>query len=157
MKTSRLLALAALSAAALLPARAAAQTDTAGVTVRRGQTSEPAATPPATEVPISAVPRARRSINAISYEEVRNARVSSAHQLIHHLRPSWLRTPRGATSMYNHPDLAVFMNGVRMGSREALHSIPITSVRTVRYYTATEARQRFGANTQAGAIEVTGH
>jgi hypothetical protein len=154
MKPTRLLALAALSAA-LLPAAAAAQTDTAGVTVRRGTTTEPAQTP-TREVPVSAVPRARRSINAISYEEVRTARVSSAHQLIHHLRPSWLRTPRGATSLTNHPDIAVFMNGTRMGSRDALHSIPITAVRSVRLYTATEARQRFGGNTQAGAIEITG-
>ncbi|MFL5381360.1 MAG: hypothetical protein ACJ8GN_02415 [Longimicrobiaceae bacterium] len=155
MKITRLLALAALSAAALLPARAAAQTDTAGVTVRRGQTSEPTATP-TREVPVSAVPRARRSINSITYEEVRTARVSDAHQLIHNLRPSWLRTPRGATSLTNHPDIAVFMNGTRMGSRDALHSIPITAVRTVRLYTATEARQRFGGDTQAGAIEITG-
>jgi len=153
MKNARLLALAAL--AALLPAAAAAQTDTAAVTVTRGQTSEPAAVP-TREVPVSAVPRARRSVNSITYEEVRNARVSDAWELIHNLRPGWLRTPRGATSLTNHPDIAVFMNGTRMGSRDALHIIPITAVRTVRLYTATEARQKFGGDTQAGAIEITG-
>jgi hypothetical protein len=153
MQSTRLLALAAL--AALLPAGAAAQTDTASVTVRRGETSEPAAVP-TREVPVSAVPRARRSLNTITYEEVRTAHVSDVYNLIHNLRPSWLRTPRGATSLTNNPDLAVFMNGVRMGSRESLGAIPITAVRTVRYYTSTEARQKFGGDTQAGAIEVTG-
>lgn len=155
MTNTRLLALAALAAAALLPARGAAQTDTASVVVRRGQSSEPAPTP-TREVPVSAIPRARRSVNTITYEEVRTAHVGDAYNLIHNLRPSWLRTPRGATSLTNNPDIAVFMNGVRMGSRESLSSIPITAVRTVRYYTATEARQKFGGDTQAGAIEITG-
>jgi hypothetical protein len=154
MKNTRLLALAAL-AAALLPAGAAAQTDTASVTVNRGQTSEPAAVP-TREVPVSAVPRARRSVNSITYEEVRTAHVADAWELIHNLRPGWLRTPRGAISLTNNLDIAVFMNGTRMGSREALGAIPITAVRTVRFYTATEARQKFGGDTQAGAIEVTG-
>jgi hypothetical protein len=48
----------------------------------------------------------------------------------------------------------VFINGVRMGTRDALTAIPINSVRTLRFYTATEARQKFGGETSAGAIEV---
>jgi hypothetical protein len=149
---ARAVALAALaSAAALLPAGAAAQTDTAAVTVSVGKAGEPAEP---RDIPHSAIPRARRSLNAISYEEVRNARVPDAYQLVHHLRPSWLRTPRGPASITNNIDLAVFLNGVRMGTRDALRNIPITTVRTLRYYTASEARQKFGGTTSAGAIEV---
>jgi hypothetical protein len=148
-------ALATLAAAVLHPGRAAAQADTttvdtAAVTVTVGKTAET----PSRDVPVSAVPRSRRSLNAISYEEVRNARVSNAYEVVHHLRPSWLRTPRGATSFQNHIDVAVFINGVRMGTRDALTAIPINSVRTLRFYTATEARQKFGGETSAGAIEV---
>jgi hypothetical protein len=147
-----LLALAAFaSAAALCPARAAAQTDTAAVTVGRGQAGTPA---PAPDVPVSAVPRARRSLNALTYEEVRNARVADAYEVVSKLRPSWLRSPRGPASFGNTIDVAVFFNGIRMGTRDALKSIPITSVRTLRFYTATEARQKFGGDTFAGAIEV---
>jgi hypothetical protein len=51
-------------------------------------------------------------------------------------------------------DVAVFLNGIRLGTRDALQSIPITSVRTARFYTATEARQKFGGETFNGAIEV---
>ena len=148
----RLLSLAALAAAAL-PLHAAAQNDTTPVTVNVGRAGDPP--PPPGSVPASAVPRARRSVNTITYEEVRTARVADAEALIRNLRPAWLRTPRGPTSMANHPDIQVFMGGVRMGGREQLGNIPITAIRSLRYYTATEARQKFGGDTQAGVIEIT--
>jgi len=154
MYTTRVFAFALgalVCAAALRPAAAAAQTDTASVTVTRGTAGEIA---PGGDVPVSAVPRARRSLNTITYEEVRNARVPDAYEVVHHLRPSWLRTPRGQASFGNVIDVAVFFNGIRMGTRDALKSIPITSIRTLRFYTATEARQKFGGDTFAGAIEV---
>jgi hypothetical protein len=150
---ARLLAAAALaSAAALHPAPAAAQTDTTAVTVSVGKSGEPAT--PRTDAPTPTAPRARRSLNTITYEEVRTARVADAYQLVHNLRPSWLRTPRGPSSIGNNIDLAVFLNGIRMGTRDALNNVPITSVRSVRFYTATEARQKFGGETSAGAIEI---
>jgi|tagenome__1003787_1003787.scaffolds.fasta_scaffold20913689_2 hypothetical protein len=150
---ARVLAAAALaSAAALRAAPAAAQTDTAAVTVTVGKTAEPAT--PRTDAPTPTMPRVRRSLNTITWEEVRAARVSDAYQLVHNLRPSWLRTPRGPSSIRNNIDLAVFLNGVRMGTRDALANIPINSVRTLRFYTATEARLKFGGDTSAGAIEV---
>jgi hypothetical protein len=150
---ARALAVAALaSAAALHPVRAAAQADTAAVTVSRGTTSEP--TTPRTDAPTPRVPHARRSLNTITYEEVRTAQVSDAYELVHHLRPSWLRTPRGPTSLRTNIDVAVYLNGVRMGTRDALHSIPASSIRSVRFHTATEARQKFGGETSGGAIEV---
>jgi len=148
----RFLSLAALAVAAL-PLHAAAQTDTAAVTVRVAPASGDPPTPQ--NVPAAAVPRARRSVNSITYEEVRNARVADAEALIRNVRPAWLRTPRGATSMSNNADIQIFMNGVRMGGREQLANIPITAIRTLRYYTATEARQKFGGDTQAGVIEIT--
>lgn len=153
MNARALAALAALaSAAALHPARAAAQADTTAVTVGRGQTAEPAT--PRTDAPAPPVPHARRSLNTITWEEVRAERVSDAYEIVHHLRPSWLRTPRGAASLGLNIDVAVFLNGVRLGSRDALHSIPINSIRTLRFYTAVEARQKFGGETSSGAIEV---
>lgn len=151
----RATALAALlcAAAPLRAAPAAAQTDT----VAAGPSAAPAAAPAATNAPPldSRVPRARRNLNLITYEEVRTAHVADALELIHNLRPSWLRTPRGPTSFGNHIDIAVFKDGTRMGSRESLPSIPITTIRTVRFYSAVDARQKFGGDTSAGAIEIS--
>jgi hypothetical protein len=151
MNHRRLPALAILlcAAAAFRAAPAAAQADTAA--------AAPAATPAATNAPPlgSQVPRARRNLNLITYEEVRTAHVADAMELIHNLRPSWLRTPRGPTSFGNHPDIAVFKDGTRLGSREALSSIPITIIRTVRFYSAVDARQKFGGDSSAGAIEIS--
>src|SRR4051812_41006309 len=80
------LALAALLAASLCAAPLAAQTDT----TTRG-------TPPTAETPAVRVVRARRDLNSINYEEFRTGHYADAYELIHHLRPSWLRTPRGNT------------------------------------------------------------
>jgi len=151
----RFAALATLlcAAAALRAAPAAAQTDTA---------STPPSTPAAGETqgnaqatPQLQVPHVRRSLNVISYEEIRNAHVADAQELIHNLRPSWLRTPRGMTSFASPIDVAVFKDGIRLGSREALVGIPITTIRMVRFYSAVDARQKFGGDTSAGAIEIT--
>src|SRR5215218_4178208 len=152
MNAHVLAAVALASAAALHPARAAAQADTTGVTVGRGTTTEPAT--PRTDAPAPRMPHARRSLNTITWEEVRTSRVSAAYELVHHLRPSRLRTPRGPSSFATRIDVAVFLNGVRMGTRDALRSIPITTIRTLRFYTITEARQKFGGETSGGAIEV---
>ena len=143
-----------LCAAAFRAAPAAAQTDTA--TVAAPATAAAAETGN-TQPLDSHVPRVRRSLNVISYEEVRRANVGDVAELIHNLRPSWLRTPRGAASAYTNYDIAVFKDGVRLGSREALTTIPITAVRTIRYYSATEARQKFGGETGTGAIEISSH
>lgn len=152
----RLATLAALlcAAAALSAAPAAAQTDTTSAATATG-TPAGATQEDAPAAPTLQVPRARRSLNVITYEEVRNAHVSDAQELIHNLRPSWLRTPRGMTSFASPIDVAVFKDGIRMGSREALVGIPITTIRMVRFYSAVDARQKFGGDTSAGAIEIT--
>ena len=144
---ARILAAALLaSAAALCPASATAQTDTTTTPV----TTQPA---PAANLPAPAMPHTRRSLNTITYEEVRTSQAIDAFAVVQKLRPSWLRNPRGMLSS-GQQDVAVFFDGIRMGTRDALHSIPITTVRTLRFYTATEARQKFGGNTFLGAIEV---
>jgi hypothetical protein len=153
----RFAAFAALlcAAAALGAAPAAAQTDTTAATAATGTPAGAETQGQAEAAPQPQVPRARRSLNVISYEEVRNAHVSDAQELIHNLRPSWLRTPRGMTSFASPIDVAVFKDGIRMGSREALVGIPITTIRMVRFYSAVDARQKFGGDTSAGAIEIT--
>jgi hypothetical protein len=147
---NRRLALAAVlcAAAAFRAAPAAAQTDTASAAP-----AAPAATAGAeTEL---VVRPARRDMNRISAVEVQNAQnLSDAYELIHTLRRAWLRAPRGSTSTLAPIDVAVFMNGVRLGTRDALKTIPITAVKTARFYTAVDARRRFGGDTSAGAIEI---
>ena len=164
----RLITLAVLvcAAAALGAAPSAAQSDTTATPATAATPAAPAT--PAVPAPAEAeqsveahaasrVPRARRSLNLITYEEVRSSNASDAFELVRSLRPSWLRTPRGPNSFSAPLDVAVFKDGTRLGNRTALSSIPTTIVRTMRFYTASEARQKFGGDTAAGAIEVTSH
>jgi len=143
---NRRLALAAVlcAAAAFRAAPAAAQTDTAAV-----------AAAPADDGTRLEVRPARRDMNRISVVEVQNAQdMSDAYELIHTLRRAWLRAPRGSTSTLAPIDVAVFMNGVRLGTREALKTIPVTAVKSARFYSAVDARRKFGGDTSAGAIEI---
>lgn len=147
----RLATLATLlcAAAALRAAPAAAQTDTTAA-----PTAAPAAVEPHAVTQAVARP-ARHNVNLITYDEVQNAQhLSDAYELIHTLRRFWLRAPRGSTSTMAPIDVAVFMNGVRLGTREALKTIPITAVKSARFYTAVDARRKFGGDTSAGAIEI---
>lgn len=156
--TRRLITLAALlcAATALSAAPAAAQTDTAtaAATPATPAAPAPAEAQQSVEEAASRVPRARRNINLISYEEVRSSNASNALELVRSLRPSWLRTPRGPNSFSAPLDVAVFKDGTRLGTRTALSTIPTTIVRTMRFYNATDARQKFGGDTAAGVIEI---
>lgn len=143
------MAAALIGAAYAAPARA--QTDTTATPAPARDTAR--VVPSGTAAPERAL-HPRRSFNQLTYEEVRGAHVSDAWELVHNLRPAWLRTPRGATSFSAQIETAVFQDGVRLGGLDALHDVPITTVRTLRLYTASEARQKFGGDTSAGAIEV---
>jgi hypothetical protein len=155
----RLITLAALlcAAAALSAAPAAAQTDTAAAAATPATPAAPAAgeAQQSVEDAASRVPRARRSLNLITYEEIRSSNASNAFELVRSLRPSWLRTPRGPNSFSAPLDVAVFKDGTRLGNRTALTAIPTSMVRTMRFYTASDARQKFGGATSAGAIEIS--
>lgn len=138
------------AAAALRAAPAAAQTDT---TSAAAATGTPAAGE--THAPMAPTRPVRRNMNLITTEEVQAAQhLSDAYELIHTLRRAWLRAPRGSTSTMAQVDVAVFMNGVRLGTRDALKTIPVTAVKTARFYTAVDARRKFGGDTSAGAIEI---
>ena len=76
-------------------------------------------------------------------------------QLVQNLRPAWLRVSRGLNSFSSPQDVVVFRNGLRMGGRDALSSIPVATIVRIRMYSATEARQKFGGETSGGAIDVT--
>ena len=99
--------------------------------------------------------RARGNFNLISEGDVQATQATDALQLVQNLRPAWLRVSRGLNSFSSPQDVVVFRNGLRMGGRDALSSIPVATIVRIRMYSATEARQKFGGETSGGAIDVT--
>lgn len=74
-------------------------------------------------------------------------------QAILRLRPRFLRT-RGPSSIHDTSAdrIVVYLGDTRMGSIEFLDQIMTNELREVRYLSAPDATQRYGAGHSAGAI-----
>ena len=103
-----------------------------------------------------AKPKLKRNPDVISPQEIEAAtEANDAYQLVNRLRPLWLTT-RGVGSI-NLPvaEVAVYLNGMRIGGPDALRDIPRTGVAEMRFLRGTDATQRFGTGHESGAILVT--
>jgi len=97
-------------------------------------------------------PRGSRDVIVLS--EIENVEVTTAYELIQRLRPEMLR-PRAGGSFSQVPTPVVYMDGVRHGDLQSLHSVPKEVVREVRYISASDATTRFGTGHVGGAILIT--
>jgi hypothetical protein len=98
----------------------------------------------------------KRNPDVISFQEIEaESDTRDAYQLVNRLRPLWL-TKRGVGSI-NLPaaEVAVYLNGMRIGGPDALRDIPRTGVLEMRFLRGTDATQRFGTGHENGAILVT--
>ena len=96
----------------------------------------------------------RRSHVLISREELAATTALDALEAVRMLRPDWL-TGRGVTTMRGEvPQLLVYLDGQRMGSRQILSQFAIGMIGEIRYYSAPDATQRWGTGHAGGVIEV---
>ncbi|UCG85874.1 MAG: hypothetical protein JSW71_18495 [Gemmatimonadota bacterium] len=100
----------------------------------------------------SSSPRPNPSL--IARAEIAEAGISDAYQLVQKLRPAWLQK-RGATSFTQEGDVAVYLDGTRVGDREALRGIMTIDIESLEFLDAGRATFRFGAGNEHGAILVT--
>jgi len=103
-----------------------------------------------------AKPKIKRNPDVISAQEIEaESDAHDAYQLVNRLRPLWL-TKRGVGSI-NLPsaEVAVYLNGMRLGGPDALRDILRTGVLEMRFLRGTDATQRFGTGHENGAILVT--
>lgn len=101
----------------------------------------------------------RRSPNVISEEELTASTARNALEAVQRLRPEWLRG-RGGAGMsdvreLNPADLVVYVGNSRYGGMQSLSQFPLTTIKSLRYYNASEATNRWGTNHSGGAIVVT--
>ena len=96
----------------------------------------------------------RSNTNLITQAEIAAAGSSDAYQLVQRLRPIWLRT-RGPTSVSQEGDVAVYVDGTHLGTREALRNLWTDDIESIQFLDAGRATLRFGAGHENGAILVT--
>lgn len=89
----------------------------------------------------------------ISRDEIIEAGPCSAWDLVQNLRPIWLRK-RGQTSFTQETDVVVYLDGTRMGTRDALRQIDSHNIEYLEYLDARRATVLHGSGHVNGAIIV---
>jgi hypothetical protein len=99
---------------------------------------------------------ARRSNNLVTEEELKQSTARNALEAVQFLRPDWLRG-RGVASMRaaTPPEVVVYLDNARLGSPQTLTQFAVTSIKELRFYSATEATNRWGTGHSGGVIVVT--
>jgi hypothetical protein len=93
--------------------------------------------------------------NRITADELAASTAQNAYELINKSRPQYLKTRGRTTVMLDTPDRAsVFMDGTLFGTPDALKNIPVSGIREIRFYPATEAGIKFGSQYGAGVIDI---
>jgi hypothetical protein len=100
--------------------------------------------------------RPSRSSDVITAEEIEAASVSTAYEAIQRLRPAFLRGRGQASLQPSASDLPiVYVNGLRAGGVDQLHTISAQDIQVIRFISATDATTRYGTGHTGGIIEVT--
>ncbi len=99
----------------------------------------------------STSPSPRADRNLITRAELSQRRFPSVYAAVEALRTNWLalRGPVGAVQVY--------LDGQHLGGVEALLTIPVPSVESIRHMDGIEAAARYGRGHDQGAILVTTH
>ncbi len=94
--------------------------------------------------------------NVITAEELATANAANLFDAIRQLRPRWMErgAPQALRGSAYQGELMVYVDRVREGGTEALRSIPLTLVESVRYLSASQAQGEFGLDNTFGAIQV---
>jgi hypothetical protein len=101
--------------------------------------------------------RTRTRSDRLTQEDILRTELPTMYEVIQRLQPSWLVAPQGRPRAV---EVAVFIDGLRAGNVEFLHSIPATQVVEARYLnprqitTELTSRQAFGVG---AAIMLVSH
>jgi hypothetical protein len=97
-----------------------------------------------------------QSSDVISQAELESAGVTDAFQAINRLRPMFLRRLRETSQVVpGRSLLEVYLDDLKLGGLETLQTMPIESIKSIRYLTSSEATIRWGTNHTGGVILLT--
>jgi hypothetical protein len=91
--------------------------------------------------------------SVITAEMIERHGGNDTFEIVRSIRPRWLRA-RGQDSLRSPSVVQVYMDNIRMGGPESLRGVQVTSIREIRWHSATEATQRWGTGHGAGVIQV---
>ena len=101
----------------------------------------------------------KQSRYIITAEEIAQSSASTAWEVVQFLRPDLLnRDQRRSIDMNQDGATAiakVYMDNVRMGTKEDLKTIPASQIARIQYLNNREATNRFGSDHAGGAFLIT--
>jgi hypothetical protein len=90
-------------------------------------------------------------------EEIDRSTARSAYELVRNHRPQWLQT-RGLTTLRQaagQDGIEVYMDNARLGDVQAMRQVTLAAIQYLRFFTASEATQRWGGGHLNGAILIS--
>ena len=109
---------------------------------------------PATESGAAPSRPVRRSSTLITREELSNSSTRDALAAVRSLRPEWLHVRGAMSPQAGVPAILVYVDGSRVGTRDVLAQLATMHIKEIRYYSATDATQKWGTDHAGGVIEV---
>src|SRR3990170_2774827 len=87
-----------------------------------------------------------RNTNVLTAEEIATSQSTTAYDAIRHLRPTFLRTrgPQNFEPGGGVQTAHVFLDGQRYGDIETLKTMPVSTIREIRYLSASDATTKYG-------------
>ncbi len=100
-------------------------------------------------------PSPSRLPDVIDLEEIHASSASNVWDLIHQVRPNWLRS-RGPSSLRDPAPVypVVYLGDMSYGPLETLRGFSIIGVQEIRFIGATTATTRFGSGHAGGIIQL---
>lgn len=92
----------------------------------------------------------RGDSHTITEAEIAAATQLNVYDLVNAERPRWLQAPGSQGSF----PISAYMNDSRLGSPSALRSISLTDLKSIRYYEASAAQQKFNQPNTGPVIQV---
>jgi hypothetical protein len=93
--------------------------------------------------------------NVLTAAEIVASRVTDVYQAVSQLRPDFLRRRAAVLPTMRPVGVVVYLDEMLYGNLESLRSIPLESVRVIRYFGSFDADLRWRGSHPAGAILVT--
>jgi hypothetical protein len=92
--------------------------------------------------------------NLITRAQLDQVTTSDLYDAVRRLRPNWLTARGPSTLIGEQAQVAVYLDGARLGTATALRGINFDSVTQLEYLSPADATNRYGTDHQGGVIIV---
>ena len=103
----------------------------------------------------SGVRQPSRNRSILTLDEISGSSARDAYHAVQLLRPDWLRSRGAVSTQDTRPtSVTIYVDGQRYGEATSLEQFRIGAFKQLRYYSGTEATNRWGTGHSGGVIDL---